>query len=219
MRLAGPEDHDKIRQILEDAAKSGETMVKGQIAPWFDQGFFLLDDHGVFWCKPLDDRTLEVHTTFEKGYRGKYVLDSAREAQRMLFSELGIERMVTKCKTHHKYVITFSQWIGFHRTAQIGDDVILECPIESYIYMDKDLAENARVIDFPLPGDSSLEQAQFAGFFALCCQKGLVVKGLKTYNRIALLLQWQPLILTSANPILVSVDGKEFSPTSVPTEV
>lgn len=218
MRLAGPEDHDKIRQILEDAAKTGETMVQGKMQPWFNQGFFLLDEHGVFWCNPLDGRTLEVHATFEKDYRGKYVLNAAREAQRMLFSELSIERMVTRCKLRHQYVISFSQWAGFHKVAQLGDDVILECPIESYVALDNELSKFVYESEFPIPEICTVEQIHFAGFFLLCCRKEMVMKGIQTYNRMSVLLQWSPLLLTSADPILITVDGKEFPPTAIPTE-
>lgn len=219
MKLATAEDYPKIKQMLENISDASEIMFKTGVDIDNVSGFFLIDDHGCFWCNPIDNLTLEVHATFEPGYRGKYVLDCARECQRILFTELGIERMVTKCKTTHKYVIEFSKWIGFRQIGQIGDNIILECPVESYICKDEDLSDFASDNEFPLPAIYPQEQASFAGFFIMCCQSGLALKGMQVYNRMAVLLQWQPLLLASNNPILFIVGDKEFTPNAIKTEV
>ena len=208
MRLAKTEDYPRIKELLESVSDTSEIMFKVGVDIDNVEGFFLLDDHGCFWCNPIDNQTLEVHATFEKQYRGKYVMDCAKECQRILFTELGIERMVTKCKTKHKYVIEFGKWIGFSKIGQIGDDVIMECPVESYICQDEGLADFATGEDFPLPPIYPSEQANFAGFFVLCCRSGLSFKGLQVYNRMAVLLQWQPLLLASNNPILFTVGDR-----------
>jgi hypothetical protein len=218
MRLAKIDDYPNIKKMLENVSDTSDIMFKAGVDIDHIQGFFLLDDHGCFWCNPIDNLTLEVHATFEPGYRGKYVLDCARECQRILFTELGIERMITKCKTKHKYVIEFGKWIGFKKIGQIGDNIIMECPVESYIIQDEGLADFASDDSFPLPSIYPQEQANFAGFFILCFRVGLFMKGLQAYNRMAVLLQWQPLLLASNNPILFTVGDKEFTPTSIMAE-
>ena len=218
MRLAKIDDYPNIKKMLENVSDTSDIMFKAGVDINHVQGFFLLDDHGCFWCNPIDNLTLEVHATFEPGYRGKYVLDCARECQRILFTELGIERMITKCKTKHKYVIEFGKWIGFKKIGQIGDNIIMECPVESYIIQDEGLANFASDDSFPLPAIYPQEQANFAGFFILCLRAGLFMKGLQAYNRMAVLLQWQPLLLASNNPILFTVGDKEFTPTSIMAE-
>ena len=218
MRLAKIDDYPNIKKMLENVSDTSDIMFKAGVDINHVQGFFLLDDHGCFWCNPIDNLTLEVHATFEPGYRGKYVLDCARECQRILFTGLGIERMITKCKTKHKYVIEFGNWIGFKKIGQIGDNIIMECPVESYIIQDEGLANFASDDSFPLPAIYPQEQANFAGFFILCLRAGLFMKGLQAYNRMAVLLQWQPLLLASNNPILFTVGDKEFTPTSIMAE-
>ena len=215
MKIAHLEDQGQIEEILRNVR--GETMISGGELPlWFERGFFLLDDHGMFWCSPVSDDTLEVHATFDNEYRGHYARDLGMEAQRMLFTELSITRMITKCKVRHKNVVAFTKWIGFHEIGLVGEDRVLECSLDSYIMLDHHLGRLTG--EFPLPSVCPQEQANYAGFFMECSNKGMLLKGLQTYNRMASLLHWQPLIITSDNPILLTVGDKQFSPTVVPSE-
>jgi RimJ/RimL family protein N-acetyltransferase len=216
MRIATPSDFDHIQNILDKAGESGETMLsKPDAKPENLLGFFLVDDHGCFWCKPIDNETLEVHTTFEPKYRGQYARDLARVGQRMVFTELDVRRVITKCKLHHKYVVAFAQWMGFKQIGIVDDTIILECPLEAYVMLDTDLCDFAIDAGFPLPAICPQEQANFAGFFVLCYRNGLLMKGLQAYNRMALLLDWEPLLLTSSNPILLTIGDRQFSPSSL----
>jgi len=183
------------------------------------KGFYIIDDHAVFWCNPIDAGTMEVHTTFTPSHRGKYARDLTRAGQRMIFSELGVEKLITKCKLHHKYVVAFAQWVGFKQIGTVDDTIILECPIESYIILDNELCDFAIDVDFPLPKDCSQAQSNFAGFVISCFRNGLLMKGLQTYNRMAVLMNWEPLLLTSTNPILLTIGNRQFSPSNMATEV
>jgi hypothetical protein len=216
MRIATENDYPKIKSILSMAKEHGETLLKLPDAQIENlSGFFILDDHGVFWCNPIDERTLEVHTTFEPDHRGQYARDVARAAQRMIFTELGVERAVTKCGLGHKYVVAFARWMGFKQIGLVADTIILECPMEAYIMLDNDLCDFAIDVDFPLPSICPQEQANFAGFFVACCRTGMFMKGLQAYNRMAVLMGWEPLLLTSANPILLTIGDRQFSPSKL----
>jgi hypothetical protein len=216
LKLATADDLSQIKAILSRAGASGETMLKNPNAkPENLPGFFLLDDHGVFWCKPIDHETLEVHTTFDPDHRGQYARDLARAGQRMVFTELDIQRVVTKCKLHHQYVVAFAKWMGFKQIGIVDDTIVLECTLDSYVMLDNDLYDFAIDAGFPLPDICPQEQANFAGFFVMCYRNGLLMKGLQTYNRMALLLDWEPLLLTSSNPILLTIGDRQFSPSSL----
>ncbi len=218
VKIATPQDSPQIEAILAKAGAAGETMVN-KVEDYKDlPGFFLLDEHGAFWCNPIDDLTLEVHATFEPDYRGKYVRDVTRDAQRMIFTELGVTRMLTKCKLHHQYVLTFAKWVGFKQIGIVDDTIIMECPLEAYVMLDNELCDFAIDAEFPLPPICPQEQANFAGFFVACCRTGMVMKGLVAYNRMAVLLGWEPLLLTSSEPILLTIGGRQFSPRSLMTE-
>lgn len=218
MKIAKQEDMQYIEEILEKSSKHGDTMFKHGIDYRQQHGFYIVDDHGVFWCNPIDERTLEVHTTFEPEYRGQYVRDVTMAGQRMVFTELGVERLITKCKLNHQYVVAFAKWMGFKKIGIVDDTIIMECPIESYIMLDNDLCDFAIDTDFPLPPICPQEQANFAGFFVACCRTGMMMKGLATYNRMAVLLDWEPLLLTSLDPILLTIGGRQFSPNCAATE-
>ena len=215
MRIATTKDHPLIESIL---LGSDESMFGGGIDFKAQKGFYLLDDYAVFWCNPIDDQTLEVHTTFTPDHRGQYARDLTRVGQRMIFSELSVERLVTKCKTHHKYVVAFAQWMGFKQIGTIDDTIILECPLEAYVMLDNDLCDFAIDIDFPLPKDCTQVQSNFAGFVVSCFRSGMLMKGIQTYNRMAVLMNWEPLLLTSTNPILLTIGDRQFSPSSMATE-
>ena len=215
MRIATPQDCPQIEVILSKAMASGESMFQRDINYKDQPGFFILDDHGVFWCNPLDDATLEVHATFEPGHRGRYVRDITRAGQRMIFTELGVERLLTKCKIHHQYVVEFARWMGFKQIGIMDDTILMECSLDSYIMLDNELCDFAIDVDFPLPPVCPQGQTNYAGFFVLCCRTGLMMKGLATYNRMAALLGWEPLLLTSSEPILLTIGGRQFSPTEM----
>jgi hypothetical protein len=215
MKIAGTEDYPRIESIL---SMDGESMFQPGIDFRTQKGFYILDDYAVFWCNPIDERTLEVHTTFTPDHRGRYARDLTRVGQRMIFSELSVERLVTKCKLHHKYVVAFAQWMGFKQIGTIDDTIILECPIEAYVMLDNDLSDFAIDIDFPLPMDCSQVQSNFAGFVISCLRSGMLMKGIQTYNRMAVLMNWEPLLLTSTNPILLTIGDRQFSPSSMATE-
>ena len=215
MRIATKNDYPEIESIL---SMDGESMFQPGVDFRVQKGFYLLDDYAIFWCNPIDDRTMEVHTTFTPNHRGKYARDLTRVGQRMIFSELSVERLVTKCKLHHKYVVAFAQWMGFKQIGTIEDTIILECPIEAYVMLDNDLSDFAIDVDFPLPRDCPQAQSNFAGFAISCFRSGMLMKGIQTYNRMAVLMNWEPLLLTSTNPILLTIGDRQFSPSSMATE-
>ncbi len=216
MKIATQDDFQHIQGILANSAKDGEVMVQNPSRDMSKEaGFFITDDHGCFWCKPIDTETLEVHTTFEPGYRGQYARDLTRVGQRMVFTELPVQRLVTKCKLRHKYVVAFARWMGFKQIGVVDDTIILECSLDAYVMLDTDLSDFAIDVDFPLPPVCPQEQANYAGFFVLCCRNGLLMKGLQSYNRMALLAGWEPLLLTSIDPILLTMGGRQFSPSSM----
>jgi len=218
MHIATASDCSQIESILAKAGAVGETMLKDRTDYKELPGFYLLDDHGAFWCNPIDERMMEVHATFEPEYRGKYVRDVTRAAQRMIFTELGVERLLTKCKLKHQYVVMFAKWVGFKQIGIVDDTIIMECPLEAYVMLDNELCDFAIDAEFPLPPICPQEQANFAGFFVACCRTGMVMKGLVAYNRMAVLLGWEPLLLTSSEPILLTIGGRQFSPRSLMTE-
>ena len=220
--VATKEHMSILEDILKVSAKHGETMVMNDSPLEFfcENGFFLLEEngHGFFWCRVLDPITMEVHATFKPEYRGGWVKRSAMEGIRKVFSELMVERLVTRCKDHHKYVVAFSQWLGFKQIGFSGDNIVLECSLDSFVMRDDDLALLAHEIDFPGLENASMEQARFAGFFVLCVRSGLVMKGLEKYNRMAVLLGWEPLLMISDSPMLFSVGTGQFSPISTTVE-
>lgn len=219
-KIASIEDAPVIEHILAEAGKHGETMVQGgSLGDFFETGFFMLEEngHGFFWAKTLDGLSLEGHTTFLPRFRGLYAKNMALEAMRQVFSELSVERIYTKCKEKHKYVAQFCSWVGFKNLGWIGDEIVFECSLESYVLQDASLEAEAVSAGFPLPEVCPMEQAQFAGFFVLCCKKGLFMKGRSVYNRMAFLLGWEPLLIKSNEPILFTVGDRQFSPTVVVT--
>jgi len=222
MRFATPGDRPIIEAILAEAGASGETMIMGDSSlEWFfDNGFFLVSEggEGCFWLRVLDEQTLEVHATYKPSARGRVARQIAKDGIREVFSSLPTQRLITRCKTKHKHVIMFGEWLGFRRVGTMGDDVVMECTLDTFVANDGILMERVMDAGFPLPLPCTLGQAIYAGFFLECLEHGQVFKGVDVYNRMGSLLGWEPLLISGNDPMLFSVGTRQFSPIKVETE-
>lgn len=123
MKLAKPEDFSRINEICNHpevfpfiGGTPGEVFrIEERPGEWF----VLLFDGGCFICDVYSDWTVECHTCFLPGWRGRKALRAAKEAMWFVFCSTPCEEVVTKMDRRLGHVSNFAGQAGFSR---LGED-------------------------------------------------------------------------------------------------
>lgn len=213
IRLATEKDIPEIAAILNDP-----QVKKGALFPpdvevdpsWFMSiGFILLANGGCFICIPLDDETLDVHTNFLTGMRGKNAIEEAKSALRIVFSETLVTKIMTKVPIGYKHTSLFTKWLGFDKVGESNGMELYSLTIEKFIGMDDELKKLGKRFHENLPHEHKHDDNDYhngcVGFVALCIKSQRTYKAVQIYNRLAFFMGWNLISIKQEDPLVIDM--------------
>lgn len=121
--LAGPQDRDKIRAILEDPSVSGTF---GQVPDWnwaLDGLTWLLFPGGCFGIDYRADKSAWVHVAVLPWARGRPAMEAAREVMKRLFQG-GCRRICGWTPANLRAACAWNLMLGFTPRVKIKGHVL-----------------------------------------------------------------------------------------------
>lgn len=215
MRVADAQDCEMIQRLLEDEdIRVGADLMGKGVTPeylWDAGCTILLDDHGCFVLKPLSATQVDVHTLFEKGFRGAYASACVKESLLWLFTSTDINQVFTKVSHRQKAVKLFTCAMGFSRYDEDEQFTYYKLDLLDWIKQSPELQEEGQRFHAMLgPDHQTHEEMPFhdkmVGFASKCIQAGLVFRGVGIYNPIAETHEWAPLVVKSVKPLTLVCD-------------
>lgn len=215
MRIATVQDSDSINRLLADedirhgAGLDGKDLFAEDL---FNAGCtVLLDDHGCFILKPLSATQVDIHTLFEKGYRGVYASGCVKKGLLWVFTATDTMQLFTKVSHAQKAVKFFTCAMGFTRYDEDEQFTYYKFDLLDWIKQAPELQEEGQRFHAMLgPEHQTHEELPFhdkmVGFASKCIQAGLVFRGVGIYNPIAETHNWAPLLVKSVNPLTIGCD-------------
>lgn len=206
VRVATEADIPRINEIMnEPSVKAGALFAKDQEVDggvFMKIGFVLMANGGCFICLPVDNETLDVHTNFLPGFRGKNAMEEAKAGLRMVLAELGVTRIFTKMRSDAAATKRFTEWVGFDKVGTDGEFSLYQLGVEKFVGNDEKFKElGAHLVSEAPPIASG-----FIGFARACAYAGVPWKGVALYNRMASVCGW-PQMEWNSSDLSVSLNG------------
>lgn len=215
MKIAYIQDAQEVQQFLDDPdIQAGADLVEKNLTAellWDAGCTILLDDHGCFVLKPLSPTQVDVHTLFERGYRGVYTSARVKEGLLWLFTGTDIAQVFTKVANAQKGVKLFTAAMGFSRYDEDEYFTYYKLELLDWIKQAPELQEEGQRFHAMLgPNHQTHEEIPFhdkmVGFASKCIQSGLVFRGVGLYNPMAETHKWAPLVVKSLEPLTIGCD-------------
>lgn len=215
MKIADRTDSPQIDRIMADpsvveGAALGDTGLNAERL--FDLGCtILLDDHGCFVLKPLNQTQVDVHTMFEKGHRGVYASTCVKDGLLWVFTATDVMQVFTKVAHSQKGVKFFTCAMGFSRYDEDEQFTYYKLDLLDWIKQSPELHKEGHELQSVFRPDREPDHKmpfldKMLGFASKCIKNGLLFRGVGIYNPIAETHLWPLLLVKSVNPIRIEYD-------------
>ena len=100
---------------LDDAPRLAELagLDESVIVDGMDRMTMLIHDHGGFFLEPITPSVLEAHMFFQPGWRGRNVIEAAREGLAIAFGKLNAAVVFGRIPTEDRAARLITRLIGF----------------------------------------------------------------------------------------------------------
>jgi hypothetical protein len=209
---------DFINSVINDPSVRDGAEVKGigdvsEIIRSLNN-YVLVSEFGGFVGIKKMAGLYECHTQFLPEGRGEHAVRAARESLRYMFCWTDCERIITKVHADNRPAQLFAAQF-FKKRGRTGDHFYYSLDVDDWIAKDPGCQmageEFHRLIGDKKGHDDDATHDCFAGYAWLAAKTGNIYKAQLQYNRWAVMAGYEPIIILSERPLVVSIGSMQIA--------